>query len=180
MNHRTLDRSRIGAFLTALVTLLGLFATTSFLAFVMHDRLGFAPAMTGAAFLPLVASIVFAALLVPTRLLPVAGAKSLLTAGLLLCAGAHFWLSFLPLDATYAVHLLGPLLLMGLGLGTAVSTAIAAASPTGDAARRVGASTLAGLLAIVAARSKSACRNCSSSRRCNRRRTSSRASCRAA
>lgn len=44
--------------------------------------------------------------------------------GLVISAGALFWLSFLTAGTTYPVDILGPLILMGLGLGMVISTSI--------------------------------------------------------
>jgi hypothetical protein len=80
--------------------------------------------LTGVAFLPMVASIVTASTTVPATLLPRVGPKPLIFAGLLVGAGALFWLSRIDSASTYASGVVGPLILMGLGLGTAMSTSI--------------------------------------------------------
>ncbi|GLZ47056.1 MFS transporter [Actinomycetospora sp. NBRC 106375] len=118
------DRFRGGSFLTILVLTTGMFGVSLFLAYTLQQVFGFSPLITGVAFLPMVASIVTAANTVPTYLLPRTGPKPLLVAGMLLGAGALFWFSFLTPESGYVAHILGPLILMGLGMGTAMSTSI--------------------------------------------------------
>jgi MFS family permease len=119
-----LDRFRGGSFLTILVLTTGMFGVSLFLAYTMQQVFGFSPLMTGVAFLPMVACIVLAANTVPALLLPRTGPKPLLVVGMLLAAGALLWFSFLTPESGYAAHILGPLMMMGLGMGTAMSTSI--------------------------------------------------------
>ncbi|MDT7742859.1 MAG: hypothetical protein QOE59_1937 [Actinomycetota bacterium] len=118
-----LDRHRGGSFLTILVLTTGMFGVTLFLAYVLQQDLGFSPVTTGVAMLPMVAAIMSASTTMPALLLPRIGPKPLIATGLLLGAGALFWFSFLS-PGSYAGHVLGPLILMGLGMGTAMSTSI--------------------------------------------------------
>ncbi len=119
-----LDRYRGGSFLTILVLTTGMFGVTLFLAYVLQQDLGFSPVTTGVAMLPMVAAIMTVSTTMPALLLPRVGPKPLITTGLLLGAGALFWFSFLSPGSSYAGHVLGPLILMGLGMGTAMSTSI--------------------------------------------------------
>jgi EmrB/QacA subfamily drug resistance transporter len=119
-----LDRHRGGSFLTILVLTTGMFGVTLFLAYVLQQDLGFSPVMTGVAMLPMVAAIMSASTTMPALLLPRVGPKPLIITGLLLGSGALFWFSFLAPGSSYAAHVLGPLILMGLGMGTAMSTSI--------------------------------------------------------
>ncbi|GAA4878212.1 MFS transporter [Actinomycetospora straminea] len=118
------DRFRGGSFLTILVLTTGMFAVTLFLAYTLQQVFGFSPLVTGVAFLPMVASIVTAANTVPSYLLPRTGPKPLVVLGMLLGAGGLFWFSFLTPTSGYASHVLGPLVMIGLGTGTAMSTSI--------------------------------------------------------
>ena len=119
-----LDRNRGGAYLAILVLASGMFAVSLFLTYSCRTTLHFSPVLTGVAFLPMVASIVTASTTVPATLLPRVGPKPLIFAGMLAGAGALFWLSHLDVTSTYASGVVGPLILMGLGLGTAMSTSI--------------------------------------------------------
>jgi EmrB/QacA subfamily drug resistance transporter len=119
-----LDRNRGGAYLAILVLASGMFAVSLFLTYYLQESLHFSPVLTGVAFLPMVAAIVTASTTVPATLLPRVGPKPLIFAGLLVGAGALFWLSQIDSASTYASGVVGPLILMGLGLGTAMSTSI--------------------------------------------------------
>lgn len=157
-----LNRLRGGAFLTILVLTTGMFAVTLFLAYVLQQELGFSPVLTGVAMLPMVASIMTASTSIPTMLLPRIGPKPLIFVGLLLGAGALFWFSLLPPGATYVGDVLGPLIVMGLGAGTAMSTSIntatlgvesrdaGVASATVNTMQQVGGSVGTALLSSIA------------------------------
>ena len=157
-----LDRYRGGSFLTILVLTTGMFGLSLFLAYVMQTELGFSPVLTGVAFLPMVASIMTASTTVPAYVLPRLGPKPLIFVGLLLGAGALFWFSFLSPGSTYAGGVLGPLILMGLGMGTAMSTSIntatlgvepadaGVASATVNTMQQVGGSVGTALLSSIA------------------------------
>ncbi len=157
-----LDRYRGGSFLTILVLTTGMFTLGVFMAFILQQNLGFTPVQAGLAFLPMVASIVTASNTVPALLLPRIGPKALLAAGMLAAAGAMFWFSFLTPTSGYAAHVLPPLILMGLGMGTAMSTAIntatlgveagdaGVASATVNTMQQVGGSVGTALLSSVA------------------------------
>jgi EmrB/QacA subfamily drug resistance transporter len=157
-----LDRHRGGSFLTILVLTTGMFGVTLFLAYVLQQYLGFSPVMTGVAMLPMVASIMSASTTMPSLLLPRVGPKPLIFVGLLLGAGALFWFSFLSPGSSYAGSVLGPLIVMGLGMGTAMSTSIntatlgvdpqdaGVASATVNTMQQVGGSVGTALLSSIA------------------------------
>ncbi|GAA4823176.1 MFS transporter [Actinomycetospora corticicola] len=157
-----LDRYRGGSYLTILVLTTGMFGLSLFLAYVMQTELGLSPVLTGVAFLPMVASIMTASTTVPAIVLPRVGPKPLIFVGLLLGAGALFWFSQLSPGSTYVSGLLGPLILMGLGMGTAMSTSIntatlgvdpqdaGVASATVNTMQQVGGSVGTALLSSIA------------------------------
>ncbi|WP_018331201.1 MFS transporter [Actinomycetospora chiangmaiensis] len=156
------DRYRGGSYLTILVLTTGMFGLSLFLAYVMQTELGLSPVLTGVAFLPMVASIVSASTTVPGLVLPRLGPKPLIFVGLLLGAGALFWFSHLTPGSTYASGVLGPMILMGLGMGTAMSTSIntatlgverqdaGVASATVNTMQQVGGSVGTALLSSIA------------------------------
>jgi EmrB/QacA subfamily drug resistance transporter len=157
-----LDRYRGGSYLTILILTTGMFGLSLFLAYVMQTELGLSPVLTGVAFLPMVASIVSASTTVPALVLPRLGPKPLIFVGLLLGAGALFWFSHLTPGSSYASGVLGPLILMGLGMGTAMSTSIntatlgvapqdaGVASATVNTMQQVGGSVGTALLSSIA------------------------------
>jgi EmrB/QacA subfamily drug resistance transporter len=156
------DRHRGGSFLTILVLTTGMFGVTLFLAYVLQQHLGLSPVMTGVAMLPMVAAIMSASTTMPALLLPRVGPKPLIFVGLLLGSGALFWFSFLSPGSSYAGSVLGPLILMGLGMGTAMSTSIntatlgvdpqdaGVASATVNTMQQVGGSVGTALLSSIA------------------------------
>ena len=75
--------------------------------------LGFSPVATGAAFLPLSLAI-FATSRVSARLVAAVGPRPLLLVGTLGLTASFVWLSSITTSSTYAVHLLGALVLNGV------------------------------------------------------------------
>jgi len=118
------DRDRGGALLTLFIVAAGMFATTLFTTYFLQRTAGLSPVVTGLAFLPMVALIVAASTTVPSTLLPRLGPKPLIAGGLLLGAGALTWLSRITVDTTYAPGVLGPLMILGLAVGTVNAASI--------------------------------------------------------
>lgn len=118
--------------------------------------------MTGVGFLPMVLGIMIAATSVPTLVLARTGPRPLAATGLLVSAGGLYWLSQLTVDSSYLGGVLWPLLLLGLGIGTAVATSIntatvdtaaedaGVASAAVNAVQQVGGSAGLALLASIA------------------------------
>ncbi|GAA5051205.1 EmrB/QacA subfamily drug resistance transporter [Thermocatellispora tengchongensis] len=119
-----LDRYRGGALLACFVSLIGMFGVILFLTYLLQRQLGFSPMATGLGFLPMTAGIMTGANVAPAVLLPRMGPRAPIAAGLLLSAGSLLWLSSLTVDSAYVIDVLGPLILLGVGLGTAISTSI--------------------------------------------------------
>lgn len=84
----------------------------------MQAVLGYDALTTGLTQLPLAGALVVVAGVVPA-LIGRAGARRVLAASLLVLAGGLVWLALAPSDAVFLVHLLGPTLLIGIGLGGA-------------------------------------------------------------
>jgi hypothetical protein len=102
-----LDRNRGGAFLAVLTAGAGIFGIFLFLTYYLQQTLGYSPAVTGVAFLPLIATLVVAANLANVVLLPRLGPKPLVAAGLLLTAGSLVWLTRIAPSSntgTFGVH----------------------------------------------------------------------------
>ncbi len=87
-----------------------------FLTLFVQDVWGYSPLRAGAAFLPLTVAMLVATV-AATRLVSRIGARPLLLAGASVSAGGLFWLSRLTEHGTYAGGLLGPVLVIGAGLG---------------------------------------------------------------
>lgn len=88
----------------------------------MQAVLGFDALSTGIAQLPLAGILVVTAGIVPS-IVARFGLKVPLIASLLVLAAGLAWLAAAPSDAQFVVHLLGPNLLIGIGLGGSLITA---------------------------------------------------------
>ncbi|ARZ72538.1 hypothetical protein SMD11_6962 [Streptomyces albireticuli] len=91
-----------------------------FLALHMQQVLEYSPLRSGLAQLPLNVALIVAAACA-SRLLARAGAPVVLTSGLLLLASGLLWLAAAPVDGSFLVTLLGPLVLIGAGIGLALA-----------------------------------------------------------
>jgi len=96
-----------------------MFTMFYFVSFYMQDVLGFSPLVTGFAFLP-GAAFIIAGATVSSRLVSHVGPRRLLVIGGLMSTVALWWFSQLPASGDYGVHVLGPMLLVCLGLGTSM------------------------------------------------------------
>jgi EmrB/QacA subfamily drug resistance transporter len=110
------DRARLGANLIMLGLGTVLFGVFYFLTLFAQEVWGYSAIRTGVAFLPLTAAVL-AGSAVASALLPRIGARPLLLAGTVGCAGGLYWLSLLTENAGYVDGLLGPILVTSAGLG---------------------------------------------------------------
>ncbi|MEU2174627.1 MFS transporter [Nocardia sp. NPDC019219] len=123
-----LDRMRGTSYLTVFVMGIGMFAIFLFLTYYMQLTLRYSPIMTGVAFLPMVAAMVVSSTTAPSLLLPKLGPKIVVSGGFLIAAAGMAWLTRIGLDTGYVTHILPALILLGLGLGGAMSTAFQGAT----------------------------------------------------
>jgi MFS family permease len=140
-----------------------MFGIFLFLTYYMELDLGFTPFLTGIAFLPLTLSIIIGSTFVGGRLLPRVGPKPLVFAGGLAAAIGMLLLARIDIHSNYLVVVLPALVIMGVGLGTAFSAAIATstsgvqpddagvASATVNTAQQVGGSIGTALLSTLSA-----------------------------
>ncbi len=112
-----LDRNRGGALAAMIIASSGMFGVFFFLTYYLQTTLGFSAVMTGFAFMPMVAGTVVTAQLSNIVLLPKVGPRPLIPLGMLVAAGAMWWLTHLTLTSTYSHGVLLPLIMMGLGIG---------------------------------------------------------------
>jgi MFS family permease len=82
----------------------------------VQNILGFSPLMAGLAFLPLTAAIIVTSQVI-ARLIGRFGPRPFITIGPLLVAGGLFWLSQINDQTTYLDGLVGPMLLIAVGMG---------------------------------------------------------------
>jgi hypothetical protein len=135
-----------------------------FVTLYMQNVLGFSRIEAGAAYLPTTFGVALAAG-VGAQMINRQGTRPVIVAGAILGAAGMFWLSRIPTDGSFLGDLLGPLLVLAVGLGlvfvgvtTAAQTGVPEAS-AGLAAALINASTWLGgalgvaiLSAIAAAR----------------------------
>ncbi|WP_216899842.1 MFS transporter [Nocardia alni] len=123
-----LDRTRGGSYLTIFVMGIGMFAIFLFLTYYLELTLHYSPIVTGVAFLPMVAALVAASTTTPSLLLPKLGPKLVVSGGFLIAAVGMALLTRIGLHTGYASHILPALVLLGIGLGAAMSTAFQSAT----------------------------------------------------
>jgi EmrB/QacA subfamily drug resistance transporter len=119
-----LDRNRGGAYVSMLVASAGLFGTFLFLTYYLQQTLGYSPLATGVAFLPLSGGLIVAANTSTIVLMPRFGPKPLITLGMLIASAGAAWLAQLGPHTGYAAGVLGPLLLVGVGVGLVIAPVI--------------------------------------------------------
>ncbi|WP_067680565.1 MFS transporter [Nocardia miyunensis] len=158
-----LDRTRGGAYLTIFVMGIGMFAIFLFLTYYMQLTLHYSPIVTGVAFLPMVGAMVASATMVPSLVLPKLGQKLVVGGGFLIGAVGMVWLTRIGLHTGYASHILPAMLLLGLGLGGAMSTSFQSAtagvhhddagvaSATVNTSQQIGGSIGTALLSTISA-----------------------------
>jgi EmrB/QacA subfamily drug resistance transporter len=122
------ERNRGAAFLAVAFAAVAMFATFLFLSYYLQEGLGFSPIESGLAFLPMVATIMFAAISASTRLLPRVGPRPLVPSGLLIAAAGLVYLTGIDVGATYAGSVLPGIMVMGLGFGLVMAPSIATAT----------------------------------------------------
>jgi hypothetical protein len=106
------------------VASLCLFSTFLFLTYYLQQTLDYSPILTGFAFLPVSAGLVGKANLSTIVLMPRVGPRPVVTVGLIAAAGAMVWLAQLGGQTGYAEGVLGPFILVGIGLGVVVAPSI--------------------------------------------------------
>ena len=123
-----LDRTRGGSFIAVFVLGMGMFSIFLFLTYYFAASLGYSPIKTGLAFLPMVAAVVASSTTMSSLVLPRVGPKIVVSAGFLVAAAGMALLTRLELDSTYATHIMPGLILLGLGIGAVMTTAIQGAT----------------------------------------------------
>ena len=122
------DRNRGGAYLTIALTFCAMFAAFLFLTYFMQRDLRYSPLDTGVAFLPMAVGIGLSAALANTFLMPRVGPRPIIPIGMVVAAAGMAWLGELEVGATYRHDVLGPIVLLGIGMGLAFSPAVATAT----------------------------------------------------
>jgi len=110
------DRSRAASYVARLLLVAGMFGMFFFLTQFVQDVLGFSPLRAGIAFVPMTGALFAVSRLAP-GLVPRFGPKPLMVAGLLPVVGGMTWLAQLSQGSSYLSGILGPMLLLGTGMG---------------------------------------------------------------
>ncbi|MCW2932270.1 MAG: transporter [Actinomycetia bacterium] len=110
------SRDRSGAYLISLCIGTALFGMFFFLTIFTQQVWGYSPLRSGIAFLPMVVSIM-AASAVSSQLVARIGARPLMIIGPTVMTGGMVWLSRLNEHDTYVGGMLGPIVLVALGMG---------------------------------------------------------------
>jgi len=122
------NRNRSGAYGLSLAIGAALSGMLFLLTLFMQNVLGFSPLQAGFAFLPTALGVVVGAGLT-SRVIGRVGPRVPMTTGALLAATGMFWLSAVTVHANYFADVLGPLVVLAIGLGMAfVSTSVTAIS----------------------------------------------------
>ena len=113
------DRSRAGSYVTRLLLVAGMFGMFFFLTQFVQDVLGFSPLRAGVSFLPMTAAL-FAVSRLSPRLLARFGAQAAHGGRPAAGRGAGMaWLAQITPGTGYLSGVLGPMLLIGAGMGVA-------------------------------------------------------------
>ncbi|MFI5952331.1 MFS transporter [Cryptosporangium sp. NPDC051539] len=123
-----LNRNRGAAYLSVLIAATGMFGVFLFVTYYLQGTLGYTPIKTGLAFLPMVVGLAIAAQLSTNIWVPRFGPKIVVPVGLALGGLAMVALTRLGVHSTYASDLLGPLVVLGLGMGTTMPAAMQTAT----------------------------------------------------
>ncbi len=123
-----LDRARGGSYLAVAIVGAGMFGVFLFLTYYLQTTLHFSPVQSGLAFLPLMATVMTAATLGTSKLVPRFGPRPLVTIGMLIAAFAMVLFTGITVDSSYATHVLPGLLIMGAGLGLIMAPAMSTAT----------------------------------------------------
>ena len=131
------DRNRGAAYLTTLFVGAGFFSLLLFLVFYMQTILGYSATKTGSAMLPMVVCTILVTGVAGSRLVPKLGPRPMIPTGLLVSAIGLAWLYFIEVDSTYVSALLGPLVVIGIGMGL-IFSAVANTGTSGVAPEDAG------------------------------------------
>jgi EmrB/QacA subfamily drug resistance transporter len=119
-----LDRNRGGAYLSMLIGTAAFFGILLFLTYYLQQTLGYSPLVTGLVFLPMSAGLIVASNLSTIALMPRFGPKPLVASGMLAASGGAAWLAQLGSHTGYTTGVLGPIILVGVGVGMVIASAI--------------------------------------------------------
>ena len=106
------------------IAVIGMFGLFLFLTFYMQLIKEYSPVVTGLAFLPMVAGMITGSTQIATRLMLRVPPRLLMVPGYLVAAVGMLLLTQIGMDTSYPLLILPAMLLIGLGLGTAMMPAM--------------------------------------------------------
>jgi MFS family permease len=118
------DRTRGGSYVAVFISGIAIFGTFLFLTYYLQLIKGESPLTTGLLFLPMIGCILITSNLSSIVLLPRAGPRVLIAAGMLLGAGGMAYLTQVSVTSSYVGGVLPALLFLGLGFGMIFAPAI--------------------------------------------------------
>jgi EmrB/QacA subfamily drug resistance transporter len=121
-----LDRTRGATYFTVLVVGVGLFGVLMFLVYYMQTDRGYSAIKSGFALLPMLVITPVGTGISATKLLPKFGPRLPISGGLLISAAGMALLAQIGPNSGYATNLLGPLVLVGIGMGLIYGAALSA------------------------------------------------------
>jgi EmrB/QacA subfamily drug resistance transporter len=134
-----LDRDRGASFLSILVAGSGIFGAFLFVTYYLQTSLDYTAMQTGAAFMPMILTLIVVAQIMTNILLPRFGPKLLVPIGMTLGALAMLWFTTLDLDSSY-LHVLPGLMLLGAGMASIMPASFQLAT-SGVPPRQAGAAS---------------------------------------
>jgi EmrB/QacA subfamily drug resistance transporter len=111
-----LDRNRGGAYGAFLLTTLGMFSSFLFLSYYFQGVLGYSPLKAGIAFLPFPLGVITSST-IASKTLPRFGPRALPMVGFTSATLGMLWLTQLPAESAYWLHVVPAMLLISLGMG---------------------------------------------------------------
>jgi len=118
--HLFASRERVGAYGARMLVVSGMFAMFFFLTQYLQGVRDYSALEAGLAFLP-VTAVMFAAARTAPRIAPRVGNTRLLIGGVAVAMVGMAWLSRISADTAYFPQIALPMLLLGLGIGTALT-----------------------------------------------------------
>jgi EmrB/QacA subfamily drug resistance transporter len=118
------DRARGGSYVAVFISGIAIFGTFLFLTYYLQLIKGESPLTTGLLFLPMIGCILISSNLASIVLLPRAGPRVLIAAGMLLGTGGMVYLTQVSVTSSYVSGVLPALLILGLGFGMIFAPAI--------------------------------------------------------
>jgi EmrB/QacA subfamily drug resistance transporter len=122
------DRNRGASFIMLALSGAGMFGVFLFLTYYLQISLGYTPVETGLAFLPMIGALMVAAQIASNMLVPRLGPKAVVPAGAVIAAAGLAMLTKLNLTSGYAADVLPWLVVMGIGIGLVMPTAVSLAT----------------------------------------------------